>query len=269
MIVSFILLTLFCYVKSGVISADDLNTAVGAFNDAGLTLTSGNATTLPELLKVDKENKDAFETGAYVMTGLTVLIALIVAALFTRIRRAVRILELASAAIRSNCGMLLLPFFSGIFLLLATAFWFLSSAYVATAGDFSLAIPGTDFVLNSSTTIVEVAHFEPISTMGLMLAFLALGLLWNLEFVHGCSTITVGGAVGAWYWLDKDANPRARRPVLTAIKDCVRYHLGQSNQAHGCARQPLCWLGGLTTRPPQEASPLAHCSWRSSSSCGG
>lgn len=228
-VISLVLFTLFCFMKAGILDDAAISQVAGVVGDvSGLDTFSNstvNSSSLPAYLLQDNAYQQEFTYAAYTMTVVTVIFLLLVIFLLGRIARAVAMLKIASKALRKYPALTLLPFASALIVFANFIFWFGTSAYIASSGELAVSVPGTDYALNSSTSVVEVAGFEPMDGKGVVLAFLFLGLLWTNQFIHAFLVVSVSGTVGTFYWLDED-HPRAKRPVLSSLWVAFRYHLG-------------------------------------------
>ena len=82
-------------------------------------------------------------------------------------------------------------------IIIAFAFFLVSSLYVASSGEFKLY---DNLTINASDDLLNYDTFVQIEYRGGMHSFNFFGLLWNDSFINGVAIMTASGAVAKWYF---------------------------------------------------------------------
>lgn len=241
--------TVYCYFKAGVITGsllesisseaasllEDVADAIGSDildsdSNSSVTISTFNSSSLPDSLSESLDYSTEYRYMAYAATVFTILLFIIIVSLLERIARAIEIFQEASKAIRQNMLLVVLPFISmGVIFAVAMA-WGIATAYIASAGSFSISYLNTTVSYDPESVISEVSVFQDsFSYKNLVLAYMLFGLFWILSFVSGVNTMTIAGAVLQWFWHDKvdfGGEGRTHIPILRSFYTTIRYHLG-------------------------------------------
>jgi hypothetical protein len=143
---------------------------------------------------------------------LTSLLLLITIAMIKRIRLAVQIINEASKAFLKLPGIIVLPIFFSLSLILLFAYFIVIMLYLVTpVGPPTISVIGTTFS-------------DP-NTSRYMIWYHLFGFIWTYYVIFGIAHCTVAGAVAAWYWA-ADKNAPLQRPVLKSLGRVFFYHLG-------------------------------------------
>lgn len=62
-----------------------------------------------------------------------------------------------------------------------------------------------------------------------MMVYHMVGVLWTCNWVEAIAMTTIAGATAAYYWTQPNESGKkkmGRRPVLSALRRTLRYHLG-------------------------------------------
>ena len=244
----------YCYIKAGLIELDTAAVNGGLTDvlsqaDSALSGVTGgptkisaeaadvNATAivtteigeiLPTGVTTSADYQAEFQIIAYVMTGFVVILLFFVLTLWKRIARAIEIFEEASHAIRANCILTILPFFSVLALCLNFVFWATSTAFIASSGEYSIAELNQTATFSPDETILEVRVLGTFSYTNLFVVFNFFGMLWTLNFINGLMVMITSGAVAKWYWAGSPTSHQEHGhfPVLKSIAIAFRFHLG-------------------------------------------
>jgi len=151
------------------------------------------------------------------MTIVTILLIGVIIAVRQQIRNAIAIIKLGSMAMFQMPLMIFLPFAGAALMLAFLAWWAYAAAALASAGEITatnLASAFDDSTLNryfpgvNATAVLEelgrgnstVASYETVDTLKYLLLYHFFGLLWTNQFILCIGTMTIGGAVGAYYF---------------------------------------------------------------------
>lgn len=259
-----LLFTLYCYLKAGYIPSDLLNNVTSSVSQFVSTTTSQissktgidllsapsnltatissftNGSAIPGQFQLSASNQYQFEVAAYCMTALTVLIFFLVVSMASRISRAIEIFKEASRAIRANPTLISLPAFSLLFITTTLLMWGWSTAYIASAGSYSLLSEnGTQLspTFEADAGVVTLNVFGELSYKNILIIYLFFGMLWTINVLNGIVVMITAGSVGAWYWAgapadDEEGTDKKRTdylskwPTFRAIYITFRFHLG-------------------------------------------
>ncbi|GAM17171.1 hypothetical protein SAMD00019534_003460 [Acytostelium subglobosum LB1] len=164
-------------------------------------------------LSIQYDNVIALKVIFIVLCCISGILALIVLAMFSRIRLAVGIIKETSKAIGIMPSIFVFPIF--IFAILAAflVYWTFVGLYLATSGTASYTTEGLfeGFKENKTLTYFQLYHF--------------FGLLWTYAFLMAVNQCTIAGSISLWYWVqDKSDTPYF--PVWKSFYRVLRYHLG-------------------------------------------
>ncbi|KAM9947507.1 hypothetical protein ACTFIT_000831 [Dictyostelium discoideum] len=170
--------------------------------------------TIPsQRLVMQEKNILALKVIFIILCVVCGIFALILLALFSRIRIAIRIIKECSRAIGIMPSIFFFPIF--IFLLLCgfTVYWVYIGVYLATAGSptYDDQYRFTGYEADSKLQKIQIYHF--------------FGYLWTFAFILALNQTTIAGAISSWYWVqDKKDTPFF--PVWSSFFRVIRYHLG-------------------------------------------
>ena len=153
------------------------------------------------------------------MTIVTILLIGVIIAVRQQIRNAIAIIKLGSMAMFQMPLMIFLPFAGAALMLAFLAWWAYAAAALASAGEITLTdvagavdrayveryFPGEG--INVTAVLAElnrggstVAEYETVDTLKYLLLYHFFGLLWTNQFILCIGTMTIGGAVGGYYF---------------------------------------------------------------------
>ncbi|EGC31065.1 hypothetical protein DICPUDRAFT_57949 [Dictyostelium purpureum] len=164
-------------------------------------------------LTMQEDNILALKVIFIILCVICGIFALILLALFSRIRIAIRIIKESSRAVGIMPSIFFFPVF--IFILLAgfILYWVYIGIYLGTAGEPEYDENYRFIGYNADDTLrkIQIYHF--------------FGFLWTIAFILALNQTTIAGAVASWYWVhDKKDTPFF--PVWASLWRVIRYHLG-------------------------------------------
>ena len=131
---AFVACTLYAYARAGILNENILNDILASLNES--LGTNFKPQELPdELQQADADSQSKWEILAYILTGLTVILLLLIIALRKRIRIAVAIIREASRAIRKLPSLLCYPFLTLTTFVAFFAAWIVGAMLVAGIGE--------------------------------------------------------------------------------------------------------------------------------------
>lgn len=251
-----IFFTIYLYIKAGIINinfvsetADNLNGGISSLADQASTTTgldlinaspinltgnpiplgSGNA--LPAQFQASLNYKEQFTYAAYFMTTITILLFILILMLARRISRAIEIFQEASHAIRATPCLVLIPFCSVPALLLVVAYFTASTAFIASAGSYTIEQVNLTAPVSPGDGVFEVTSFGTASYSEVFVAYNVIGFLWVSSFITAIVVFVIAGTVGHWYWKGNengDAEGYGAHPLLRSLYVTFRFHLGSA-----------------------------------------
>jgi len=251
--VSAVLFTVYLYIKAGIITVSEISAATNqidssiaglettltgltgiSFINASIADVNGTAILIKKgaLLPVSLSSSASYQTeyqyGAYVMTAITVLLFFLILLLGRRINRAIAIFREASSAIRATPCLILLPFVTVPCLMLVIAYWAASTAYIASAGSYTIKQLNYTAPVSPSEGAFTIYVFGTFDYTEVFIAYNFLGFLWVSNFITAISVYTIAGTVGHWYWKGSETNEAGSgsSPLLRSIYVVFRFHLG-------------------------------------------
>eukprot|EP01132_Coremiostelium_polycephalum_P005149 gene5149-6409_t len=164
-------------------------------------------------LEIQADNVLALKVIFIILCVICGIFALIVLALWTRIRIAIRIIKESSRAISIMPSIFFFPLFIFILLVAFIIYWIIIAFYLGTAGEPTYDDLGrfVDYEVNKTMRYMQIYHF--------------FGLLWTVAFILAINQTTIAGAIASWYWV-RDKKDTPFFPVWTSLFRVIRYHLG-------------------------------------------
>ncbi|KAF2073423.1 hypothetical protein CYY_005271 [Polysphondylium violaceum] len=164
-------------------------------------------------LNMQYDNVLALKVIFIILCVISGIFALILLALFDRIRIAIRIIKESSKAIGIMPSIFFFPIFIFIILCAFILYWVYIGVYLATSGDPTYDDDGNFQGYQDSTTMrnMQIYHF--------------FGLLWTIAFILAVNQCTIAGAISSWYWVQSKKDVPFF-PVWASLWRVFRYHLG-------------------------------------------
>lgn len=237
-------LTAFLYFKAGVITSDTVDNFTNKVNSANSPSAEdgSQSTTVDQSSKVssDSDNEQAFRVAAYIMTGITIIILVMVIALRKSISVAIDVIKLGAEAVNAlSWEALVAPIIPVLLLFALLAYWLF-----VTVALFS--VPGTaEESTNSEAAAASANEFNGTSSytvtltptnqsLRYMIIYAFFGLLWTNQFLVGMTIMMLGGAVAGWYFSKGDESvekaglkyEQPALPVFTALWRAMKFHMG-------------------------------------------
>eukprot|EP01029_Cantina_marsupialis_P022930 TRINITY_DN5644_c0_g1_i1.p1 TRINITY_DN5644_c0_g1~~TRINITY_DN5644_c0_g1_i1.p1 ORF type:complete len:786 (-),score=258.57 TRINITY_DN5644_c0_g1_i1:291-2648(-) len=222
-------LTVFCYVKAGIIEVQDYDEEYSEAIEEG-----GELEMLPNVLHTS-ENADMFKYCAYGLTACSLLLFVLILALRNKIRMAIIIIKEAAECLQRIPMLVLYPITTVFFIACLYVYFVVTSLFIFSAGEITLQdMKGTiDEVyanpeLNQNLPpedemITSFNSYERNDINKYMLMYNFFGLLWTTQLIQAIGLTTIAGAVYSFYW-NRDSIPRV--PVIASLYRALRYHLG-------------------------------------------
>ncbi|EFA82487.1 solute carrier family 44 protein member 2 [Heterostelium album PN500] len=166
-------------------------------------------------LPTQKDNVLALKVIFIILCVITGILALIILAMFSRIRLAIGIIKESSKAIGTMPSIFFFPVFIFVALCAFLAYWavYCCVCYLGTAGTPTYDENDVFIGYEASKVLryMQIYHF--------------FGLLWTYAFILAINQCTLAGAIALWYWvMDKKDTPYF--PVWKSFFRVIRYHLG-------------------------------------------
>lgn len=189
-----------------------------------------------QLLEESAKNERAFLVYALVCTVITVILLLIVIAMWKRVALVEALFKEAGACIRHMPFLLAQPFWTFLALVAFFAFWLLVLLALSTAvyvqREMREFLPYGALEPNKSADVPrpsEVRQFTLVeynkpSWIHSMWWFHILVLIWTSEFILACQQMVIAGSVASWYFT-RDRSSLSY-PISRSIGRLVLYHLG-------------------------------------------
>merc|ERR1711871_468273 len=170
--------------------------------------------------------------GAYCAAAVGMGCLLFIACMFKRIKLAVGCMEEASRCIQDQPSMNFFPIFQFIMTLVFMFFWMAGSVNIAASGDIE---PKTIQVGPSQVgptpeqriAISGVAKTITFTQSQFYQAwFWLFGYFLVTQFIAALGEMVLAGAAAAWYFRELPDRPPVRKPLMSAFKRAVKYHIG-------------------------------------------
>jgi len=199
----------------------------------------------------------AWQVVFWIFAVLTVVQVCITLCLCKRIRMGIAVIKQTSRAVLSMCFSLLsFPILPLLLFLAFFCYWLWTLAYVYTSGTaekVAVSASGrlltgaastsgvgdslngaadtvSDSVNGARDSVNEFVHTQPTNdaVQGYVWAYI-FWFFWTAEAIMAFGTMTVAGAISAWYWAggrEDGDRTKVSGEVCTSLWTTVRYHLG-------------------------------------------
>ena len=221
-----IALTFLLYLKAGILSADSIDAYVG----------TNYADDIPEDFDASTKNKDTLLAIAIASTVFTVFLIAFTVFMISRVRLALRCLEVGRKALSKAPQVMVYPatfpfLFGAGFIML----WLFAIVHIFSMGDIeqrscSIDANEAEFIglgANPNCGPREACQcgydVEVNNQMKYMGLYLLFALLWILAFNNGFTKLVVAGAVAPYYW---NRGELYGSPLLGSLKNAFKYHQG-------------------------------------------
>ncbi|XP_025111130.1 choline transporter-like protein 1 isoform X2 [Pomacea canaliculata] len=174
------------------------------------SLDQQEETSVP-LLEVDIDSEQTFLIFSGLASCLTLMLLLVVAAMWRRIGVMLALFHEASRCVSAMPMLMMQAVWTFILLILFFVYWVIILAYLSTAEKPNVDHLG--FVRYTEHELVSYFWWYHI-----------IGLVWVSQFIVACQQFVVSGAVGQWYF--SRAGNRPRMPILTSMGWLIAYHQG-------------------------------------------
>jgi choline transporter-like protein 2/4/5 len=268
-ILSVAALTGFFYYKAGLVVIavpTSLNDKFAAATGTQLNATvaglvsSASGLVSPSWTAQDDSQFAAYKIVAYVSTGVLVVLLCVVASMASAIRTAIEVIRIGCKALQAMPELLFMPLSNVLALGLFLVWWVFVAASLQTAGtigttDLSAGVRQGIALLPVQTNLTEdlgmfnttMSTMQDLPVLQYLQLYHVFGLLWTMNFLSGVGSMTIAGAVCAWYFSqlpEGAANkpeyeklryggpavdgkpPRQRCVACASLQRTLRYYLG-------------------------------------------
>jgi len=221
-----IVATFVAYAKAGLLDTSRLTSAATALtaatNGTALSLNLGGVTNnLGE-----SANADIWRYLAYVLTGVTIILVIVLVAIRSKIADSINIITLGADSINAMPLMVFFPV-STVLALIAYFFWWVfvaanlmsagtkeevDAAASATTAFITSRFPGFNATAIASDfgSAATFTRFKPDDVLQYMQIYHFFALLWTTQFIEAISVMSIAGAVSAYYF---SLDGRERHPT--------------------------------------------------------
>eukprot|EP00056_Hartaetosiga_gracilis_P005755 m.88547 g.88547 ORF g.88547 m.88547 type:complete len:688 (-) comp12269_c2_seq1:238-2301(-) len=161
-------------------------------------------------LESQKENLDLYLYGGIIVSIVFGVILLILLVLRSRLSLLVALFKEAGRAIRAMPATLVMPLLTFVMVILAVLYFVVVYLFL-----YSISTP-------TKTTIGHV-KYEQDQELVYMQWYHIFGFLWIIQLFFAIQQFIVAGAVAQWYF---KGSGKLGWPILNAVKNSFRYHLG-------------------------------------------
>ncbi|KAF4130285.1 Plasma-membrane choline transporter [Phytophthora infestans] len=218
-LIGLILLSLFCSVRSELISSEDVE-ALSFMNATSIDTTALAVTS-------DENTKLQFKSAAYVSWVVTVVVLLLIISMRKRLKVAIAIIRESSKAMQKLPMLLLWPIVPTAFFVGLVIYSVAIAAYLLSSDDLSSAVKEAGNV----TSELRAAEELPAKRLQqVLLAFHVFGFLWTNQLLQAISICVIAGATAQFYWTPPSSNGKrkieASFPIARALGYTLRFSLG-------------------------------------------
>ncbi|KAL4175994.1 hypothetical protein KRP22_000951 [Phytophthora ramorum] len=221
-LVGLLLLSLFCSVRSELISSEQLGSL--SFLDASTIDTTALAA------ESDTNTKLQFKAAAYVSWVVTGVVFLLLIAMRKRLKIAIAIIRESSKAIQKLPMLLIWPVVPTAFFVGLVVYSVAVAAYLLSSDDLTSAVKESAAAFNVTSELSAAEELPAKRLQQVLLAFHVFGFLWTNQLLQAISICVIAGSVAQFYWTPpSDSGKReleARFPIARALRYTLRFSLG-------------------------------------------
>ncbi|GMF30779.1 unnamed protein product [Phytophthora lilii] len=221
-LIGLLLLSLFCSVRSELISSEHFSGL--SFMNATTIDTTALATTS------DENTKLQFKAAAYVSWVATCVVFLLLVAMRKRLKIAIAIIRESSKAIQKLPMLLIWPVVPTAFFIGLVVYSVAVAAYLLSSDDLTSAVKQSAATFDVSTELSATEELPAKRLQQVLLAFHVFGFLWTNQLLQAISICVIAGSVAQYYWTPpSDSGKReleARFPIARALGYTLRFSLG-------------------------------------------
>ncbi|RHY36183.1 hypothetical protein DYB25_012681, partial [Aphanomyces astaci] len=189
-------------------------------------------------LQLGNDNEKSFRVVTVVLGFVTLVLVLVLAFMFSRIRLSVGIIHEASRSIVYMPTLYGIPVVQTIKLLILFVYFVVSCLYIASCGNISLADLRGAFSRHDGKAHVQAiqAAVPALATeygngttqgsnwMKACFAYNLFGIFWTQQLIEAVTVCTIAGAIARFYWCD--STDQLRFAVVKSYGHSFRYHFG-------------------------------------------
>ncbi|KAL3671943.1 hypothetical protein V7S43_002610 [Phytophthora oleae] len=221
-LIGLILLSLFCSVRSELISSEQLS---------GLSFL--NATTIDTTAIAaasDENTKLQFKAAAYVSWVVTGVVFLLIIAMRKRLKIAIAIIRESSKAIQKLPILMIWPVVPTVFFVGLVIYCVAVGAFLLSSDDLTSAVKESSASFNVTMELSAAGDLPAKNLQQVLLAFHVFGFLWTNELLQAISICVIAGSVAQFYWTSPSDNGKrtleAKFPFTRALGYTLRFSLG-------------------------------------------
>ncbi|KAG2828260.1 hypothetical protein PC129_g6725 [Phytophthora cactorum] len=219
--IGLVLLSLFCSVRSELISSEQ----VGALSF--LNATTINTTALA--VTSDENTKLQFKAAAYVSWVVTGIVFLLIIAMRKRLKIAIAIIRESSKAIQKLPMILLWPVVPTAFFVGLVIYCVAIAAYLLSSDDLTSAVKQSAATFNVTSELSAAEELPAKRLQQVLLAFHIFGFLWTNQLLQAISICVIAGSIAQFYWTPPSDNGErhleARFPIARALGYTLRFSI--------------------------------------------
>ncbi|RHZ42206.1 hypothetical protein DYB26_001162 [Aphanomyces astaci] len=191
-------------------------------------------------LQLGNDNEKSFRVVTVVLGFVTLVLVLVLAFMFSRIRLSVGIIHEASRSIAYMPTLYGIPVVQTIKLLILFVYFVVSCLYIASCGNISLADLRGAFSRHDGKAHVQAiqAAVPALATeygngttqgsnwMKACFAYNLFGIFWTQQLIEAVTVCTIAGAIARFYWCDSTDQLGFAVVYERYIFETFRYHFG-------------------------------------------
>jgi hypothetical protein len=221
-LIGLLLLSLFCSVRSELISSEQ----VGGLSFMNATTVDTTALAVAS----DENTKLQFKAAAYVSWVFTGVVFLLLIAMRKRLKIAVAIIRESSKAIQRLPLLLFWPVVPTACFVGLVIYTVAVAAYLLSSDDLTSAVKDSAATFNVTTELSAATELPAKQLQQALLAFHVFGFLWANQLLQAISICVIAGSVAQFYWTPPSEGGKreleARFPIARALGYTLRFSLG-------------------------------------------
>ena len=225
-----VVVTIYLYLKAGVIGSDQVNAYVSKVSDSA-------SASITNYADPAESGQDTLKIFAYISTALTCVIFLFTLLMLRRVKVAVGVIKVATGALGKMPQLTLFPILPAVAMVLLFVYWLITFVYLFAAGevkqqDCTLAAgePPYMYCATPSTTPTDDCHcgYATVWDRNLQgaLAYYVFGFLWGSQWIVAMCYLIIACVFVQYYFKGGNYNGLKNKPIITSTKRMMWYHTG-------------------------------------------
>ena len=225
-----IVLTIYLFLKAGLIGSDEVNAYVSKVSE-------GAATAVTNYADPAENNQQVLKVFAYIALALTIIFFVFTLIMLRRVKVAVGVIKVATSALGKMPTLTLFPITPALFMVLLFVYWLFTLVFLYSSGDLKMqdcyldsSVPPQKFCASTSDAANCHCGYGVSWNRNLQgaLVYYVFGFLWGSQWLLAMSYLVIACCFTQYYFKGGAYNSASRWPIVAATKRMTWYHSGSA-----------------------------------------